>query len=103
MKINGAKCKILSPAQDQIQIDNAVVEHVNEFVFLGSIVPDTTADVNRRIALASSAFGRLYKTVWNKLSLKKSLKMRLYKALILPIAIYASEMWTLKAADSRKL
>ena len=29
--------------------------------------------------------------------------MRLYNALIIPIAIYASENWTLKAEDSRRL
>ena len=38
---------------------NVNVDHVEEFVFLGSVVPDTSADVMRRIALAASAFGRL--------------------------------------------
>ena len=103
MKINGAKCKILSPCQDRIDIDSEIVEHVTEFVFLGSIVPETAADVKRRIALASTAFGRLLPTIWSKRSISKSLKVRLYKALILPIAMYASETWTLKARDSRKL
>ena len=103
MKINGAKCKILSPLKDTIKIDNEEVEHVEEFVFLGSVVPDTTSDVKRRIALASAAFGRLISTVWNKRSISKAIKARLYKALILPIATYASETWTLKACDTRKL
>ena len=103
MKINGAKCKIISPASDNITIDDQVVEKVKEFVFLGSVVPDCSADVKRRIALASSAFGRLRKTVWNNRIISKELKARLYKALILPIAIYASETWTLRYEDTCKL
>ena len=103
MKINGAKCTILSPLQDKIEIDNEEVEHVEQFVFLSSVVPDTTLDVKQRIALASTAFGRLIATVWTKRYLSKSIKVRLYKAVILPIATYASETWTLRACDTRKL
>ena len=103
MKINGAKCKIISPASDNIMIDGIEVEKVPEFCFLRSVVPNCPADVKRRIALASSAFGRLKKAVWNKRTISSTLKIRLYKALILPIAVYASETWTLKTEDTRKL
>ena len=54
MKINGAKCKILSKENDEIYINNNKVEHVSEFTFLGSIVPGTTQDIKRRLSLASS-------------------------------------------------
>ena len=88
---------------NNINIDGAQIESVDEFVFLGSVVPDTSTDVKRRTALASSAFGRLKKAVWDERNISRALKIRLYKALILPIAIYASESWTLKANDNRKL
>ena len=103
MKINGSKCKIISAESKCIKIDQKKVEHVQEFVLLGSVVPDCSSDVKRRIALASAAFGRLKKAIWSNKSITKSLKVRLYQALILPIAIYASETWTLKAEDQRKL
>jgi hypothetical protein len=103
MKFNGAKCKIISPSDQQILIDGQNVEHVEEFVFLGSVVPDSSADVKRRIALASAAFGRLREAIWKKKAISNPLKIRLYKALIEPIATYAAETWTLKAEDSRKL
>ena len=103
MKINGAKCKIISPSENEIVIDGQVVEHVPEFVFLGSLVPDSSADVRRRIALAATAFGRLRKSIWNRRSISLNLKIRLYKALILPIATYASETWTVKGEDAHKL
>ena len=103
MKINGAKCKILSPSSEIITLDGAEVEQVNDFVFLGSMVPNGSEDVKRRISLASTAFGRLRNAIWNKRAIGQRLKVRLYNALILPIAIYASETWTLKAEDERRL
>ncbi|KAI8515664.1 hypothetical protein Bbelb_064770 [Branchiostoma belcheri] len=80
-------------------IEDTAVEKVPEFVFLGSVVPGTTSDIKRRIALAASAFGRLRKTVWNRRDISKNLKVRLFQALILPIATYACETWTLKKSD----
>ena len=104
LKINGTKCKIISSELDEeIDIDDEAIEKVENFVFLGSVVPNSTDDIVRRIALASTAFGRLKNTVWNRRDLSNKIKVRLYNALIVPIAIYASETWTLKAEDERKL
>ena len=69
MKINSSKCKILSSENDiDITIDGNPIEHVNNFVFLGSNIPDTSTEIERRIGIASSAFGRLKTTIWNQLS-----------------------------------
>ena len=103
MKINGAKCKIMSPENTPIILDGNEVEHVDNFVFLGSSLPTTSGDVKRRISLAASAFGRLRTSIWNKRDIPLKLKLRLYNALILPIAIYASETWSLRNEDTRRL
>ena len=103
MKINASKCKVISPSEEDILIENHPIDKVNEFVFLGSVVPGTSSDIKRRIALASAAFGRLRNKIWNRKDIKKALKVRLYYALIVPIAIYASETWTLLEEDKRKL
>ena len=103
LKVNPLKCKVMSQEMDDIQIDNETVAKVNHFVFLGSVVPNTSDDVKRRIALASSAFGRLKEKIWSRKDIPNRIKIRLYYALIVPIAIYASETWTLKVEDSRKL
>ena len=60
-------------------------------------------DVDRRNGLASTAFGRLQKSIWNKRSISLQLKMRLFHALILPIATYASETWVLTTKEENKL
>jgi len=104
LKINSDKCKVMSKEiNEAIEVNNQTVEKVENFVFLGSVVPNTSDDVKRRIALASSAFGRLRANIWNRKDIPYQIKIRLYNALIVPIAIYASETWTLKAEDTRKL
>ena len=103
MKINPDKCKIITSDGGNIQINSENVKKVEEFTFLGSVVPGTSSDINRRIGLASSAFGRLKDKIWSNKKILLSLKMRLYYALIVPIAIYACDTWTLRADDIRKL
>ena len=104
MKINGAKCKIITDEViDFIKLDNNNVENVREFTFLGSVVPGTSSDVNRRLALAHVAFGRLKKNIWSNKVILMNLKIRLYYALIVPIAIYSCSTWTLTKEDERKL
>ena len=88
---------------DNIKVNGKTVETVDNFVFLGSVVPNSSDDVKRRIALASVAFGRLKEKIWNRKDISNCIKIRLYNAFIVPIATYAAETWTLKAEDSRKL
>ncbi len=103
MKVNAGKCKIISPEGRIISIHGQDIDNTNSFVYLGSVVPGTEDDIKRRVALAASSFGRLRRTVWSRRDLSRDLKVRLYKALIVPIAIYASETWTLRAAEARML
>ena len=100
---NSLKCKIISPELNDIQIDRRNVEKVQEFTFLGSVVPGTSSDVSRRIGFASSAFGRLKPKLWSNRNIILSLKVRIYRSLIIPIAIYASEIWTLRTEAERRL
>jgi hypothetical protein len=103
MKINADKCRIISTDDRIINIGGKDIDHVEEFVFLGSVVPGTSSDVCRRISLAAVSFGRLKDSIWRKRDIPKDLKIRLYKALIIPIATYGAETWSLKTVDIRKL
>ena len=103
MKVNPSKCKIISSDPNEIRIDGKNVEKVDDFIFLGSVIPGTSADVKRRIGLAMSAFGRLRSKFWSNKGISLQLKVRMYRSLIVPIAIYASETWTLRADDERRL
>ena len=96
---NPTKCKVMSSDERDITINNSVVDKVDEFVFLGSNVPSVEADVKRCTRLAAWAFGRLRNKIWSNQDISRSLKIRIYKALILPIATYGAETWTLRQAD----
>ena len=89
LKVNAAKCKVLSNENDSIAIDGNQVETVDKFIFLGSIVPNTSDDIVRIIALATVAFGKLKNKIWSNNDLPVYVKTRLIYALIIPIAIYA--------------
>jgi len=71
--VNGAKCKVLTTENQRIEIDGRSLENVHDFIFLGSVVPGTNADVTRRIALASVAFGNLQESVWENLDIPRDL------------------------------
>ena len=103
MKINNGKCKVLTSSQQHITIEGNDIENVNSFVFLGSSVPNVKVDIDRRIALASTSFGRLRKSIWSKRNINMELKMRLFRALIIPIAIYGAETWVLTTKEENKL
>ena len=103
MKVNADKSKIMSEDIRNISIDGVNLEKVDSFVLLGSQVPSTSKDVRRRIALAATAFGNMRETIWTRKDIGRAIKLRLFNALILPIATYACETWSLTKEDSRAL
>ena len=74
-----------------------------KFTFLGSVILGFESDVKRRIMLAFSAFGSLKENIWYRKDIGRNFKMRLYRTLILPIATYASETWTLRESEKQSL
>ena len=74
-----------------IMLNQMPIDKVNNFVFLGSSVPSVEEDIKRRTKLAAWAFGRSKNTIWSNHDITRSLKVRIYQSLILPIATYGSE------------
>ena len=75
------------------------------FVYLGTLTsPDVSAtpEVRRRIGMGLSSFGNLNK-LWKTKSVSDRTKARLYKALVLSIMLYNSEIWTIKTRDLKAL
>ena len=107
--INGPKTKTLTIGKQReelkIKLGNQELEQVPEFVYLGGTVTENgscSADIKRRIALASAAFGKLQK-LWKSAAIKRVTKVHLYEALVKPVALYGAECWTLKAEDEQKI
>ena len=111
MQINAKKTKVMitsrqkQAATPSIMIDGQPVETVDQFVYLGSLLTADnchTSDIKRRLALASSSFKRLT-NIWKCRNLSNQLKVQLFNSLIVPIAIYGCETWTLKIENERNL
>ena len=75
MKINFDKCKVLTPSNNNIIIQRELLENVNNFAYLGSFVPNVTKDIERRIALVLTSFGRLRKSIWSNRDILLKLKL----------------------------
>eukprot|EP00057_Strongylocentrotus_purpuratus_P029396 XP_011683870.1 PREDICTED: uncharacterized protein LOC105447478 [Strongylocentrotus purpuratus] len=88
---------------EETSIDGNPIEKVEDFVFVGSVVPSVTKYVERRTNVGSWAFCRLRNNIWTNQDNSRALKVRVYNALIRPIAIYGSETWTLRKTDRDKL
>ena len=112
LSLNFIKTKIqslsdyLAPLPTTIQNNNVSIETVNEFIYLGSKITSdctTSCDINRRIGgMASGTFGRL-RNIWKNGKITTKSKIRILNTCILPIVTYASETWTLTAAQSRRV
>ena len=87
------------------EIDGETVETVSDFIFLGSKITadgDCIHEIKRHLL-----FGR--KVTINLDSILKSrdislpTKVRLVKAMVLPVVMYGCESWTLKNSECRKI
>ncbi len=79
-----------------IVLEGGEVEAVEEFLYLGSLVESSgrmDADVNRRVAQASTAFGALRKAVFLDKDLKLATKKRVYSACVLSVLLHGVECW----------
>ena len=87
-----------------IVLDGGEVEAVKEFPYLGSVVDSSgriDADVNRRVAQASKAFGALRKAVFLDKNLRMATKRKIYNACVLSVLLYGAECW-IPSDDMRK-
>ncbi|XP_076036971.1 uncharacterized protein LOC143022573 [Oratosquilla oratoria] len=78
-------------------VNGEPVKTVEHFTYLGSVVHSDCSvdlDIQRRINLASSAFGRLRDRVFSNNNLTIDTKAAVYKAVCISTLLYGSETWT---------
>ena len=89
-----------------ITVNNELLKSVETFTYLGSTLSKDAridAEVDKRIAKASTAFGRLRSNVWERKGLTLKTKLKVYKAVVLPSLLYSCEAWTVYQQHARKL
>ena len=79
---------------------------MNKLTYLGSTLSrNITIDdeVCARIACACSALSKLYPNVWNRAGITLLSKLKVYKAIFIPILLYACGTWTVYKRHAKKL
>ena len=87
------------------QIDGETVETMTDFIFLGS---KTTADgdcsheIKSRLLLGRKAMTNLDSIVKSR-HVTLPTKVRLVKAMVFPVVMYRSEIWTINKAECQRI
>ncbi|XP_073821545.1 uncharacterized protein [Musca autumnalis] len=102
LKINMKKTKLMrlktqntSPLTVMVDSTPTVVDDVDSFCYLGSIITKdggADTDVQSRINKARIAFHNMRK-IWSSRNISRSTKLRLFNTSIKPILLYGCETW----------
>ena len=109
LRISESKTKVIrfgySSTPAPITINGRNIEEVTEFTYLGSTISatgDSTRDTMCRIGKALAVFQRL-RPIWDSASLSLPTKLRIFSAIVIPTALYASETWKKTVAVCQRL
>jgi len=97
MASDGIACRIL--------IQNEQLEQVNTFPYLGSLITEDgecMTEFRTRLNKGQAIAASLQK-IWKSHSIPISIKIRLMKALVWPVATYGCESWTLRKNEETRL
>jgi hypothetical protein len=78
-----------------ITIRNENIELVEHFPYLGCIVSRDQSmekEIETRLAKAATAFNMLHNTIWYRKSVSLEAKFRIFRACVLPVLLYGSEV-----------
>lgn len=109
LKINLQKTEIMASTTEDLPeffIDDVSLEYNSRFKYLGSFLSqDANLDleIDSRISTAARAFSALRKRVWQNHDLQLQTKLGVYRAVIIPSLMYASETWTPYRRHIRRL
>ena len=108
MNIHRGKSKVLkvnTASTIPITLEGTILEEVESFTYLGSIIDiqgGTDADIKARIGKARVAFNQM-KKVWSCSNLTLKTKVRIFNTTVKPVLMYGAETWRTTAAGSKKL
>jgi len=87
------------------KMDNSPIERVEAFKYLGTTLTNQNSiqeEIKSRLKLRNAC----YYSVQNLLSsslLSKTLKIKVYRTIILPVVLYGCETWSLTLREERRL
>jgi hypothetical protein len=91
--------------ENELQVAGETIENVEKFEYLGSLLTwdnNCSDEIKRRIGKATGAMASL-KHIWNSKKLKVDNKLKVLTTCVFSVLLYASETWTFKETDKKKL
>jgi hypothetical protein len=87
------------PVRSKIVIDNKIIEQVNSFKYLGTLITyEKKVDIDNIL----NEYLKITGIIKNMFRPQKT-RIKLYNTLDLPAVLYGSENWTIKAKDARRV
>ena len=106
LKLNIQKTKIMASGLiTSWEIDGETVETVSDFIFWGSKITaddDCSHEIKRRLLLGRKVMTNL-DSIFKSRDITLPTKVRLVKAMVLPVVIYGCEIWTVKKAECQRI
>ena len=106
LKFNIQKTKIMASGPiTSWEINGEIVETVSDFILGGSKITadgDCNHEIERRLLLGRKVMTNLDSILKSRDSTLPT-KVRLVKAMVLPVVMYGCESWTVKKAERRKI
>ena len=112
LEINADKTKYMVMSRDQnaglshsMKTDNSSFERVEEFKYLGTALTNQNS-IQEEIKSRLKSGNACYHSVQNILSsslLSKTLRIKIYRTIILPVVLYGCETWSLTLREERRL
>ena len=104
LKLNIQKVKIMASGPiTSWEIDGETVETVSDFIFWGggckiTADGDCSHEIKRRLLLGRKVMTNL-DSIFKSRGITLPTKVRLIKAMVLPVVMYGCESWTVKKAE----
>jgi len=112
LEVNAVKTKylVMSGGQDvrwshRINIDNSSFEGVEHFRYLGTTLKYKNSireDIKSRSKSGNACYHSLQNLLFSSL-LSKSVKIKIYRSIILPVVLYGFETWVLTLNEEHRL
>ena len=112
VEVNAHKTNYMAVFRDQnagrihsMKMDNSPIEGVEKFKYFGTTLTNQNSiqeEIKSRLKLGNAC----YYSVQNLLSsslLSKTLKIKIYRTIIFPVALYGCETWSLTLKEERRL